>query len=630
MAFLACVVAVGIAIWLFDRGGMRGPAPPRASAFGSSAVASKRLAAPRRVRFGGGPRQSVALAGAEQVRVAEGVLGALEGRVRSLGDGRPIAGAKLTFAAGTLHTITSDARGAFRFLPPREGVYELALAIADGHLPFAPELGHSPLLFVARRGVGLRGADLFLTPSVNYTAVVVDGENAPVVGACVRVMGGSAAGSTLSVSDAIPLTDAQGETTFVAVDGSILEAEHELGVGRARVDVGVQIGKRLIIRLGAPGFFPAAAGIGGTIRDGQGNAIPDALATARFDADNPASPGANLVAGGRAVSDEQGQFHIAGLDHGRKYVVVASAAGYAPKVVRGVQTPGEVEIRLTDGVGLFGEVRDAATNESIPSFVVMVARPRGGLEYEVVAVEPTLDPEGRYAIPALPEGTYRVTVSAAGYAVSSPRTVELRDEDVEANFGLARGGAVSGRVTDAKTMDPIEGAKVSLDTYFGGTANALPLRNGDVTNADGRFELRGVGPALVSIFVVSDDYHARVKGGLSVSDGERIEVEVALTPVEPTEEPRIELAGIGALLSAKGDALLIGGVVDGGGAAEVGLGEGDAIMAIEGVPVSDLGFSGSIQRIRGPEGSSVRLLVVEAGAEDPAQISVPRRRLRAK
>ena len=50
-------------------------------------------------------------------------------------------------------------------------------------------------------------------------------------------------------------------------------------------------------------------------------------------------------------------------------------------------------------------------------------------------------------------------------------------------------------------------------------------------------------------------------------------------------------------------------------------------MAVEGVPVRTLGFEGTIQRIRGPEGSVVHLTVVrdDAGA---VEIAVPRRRIR--
>jgi C-terminal processing protease CtpA/Prc len=95
------------------------------------------------------------------------------------------------------------------------------------------------------------------------------------------------------------------------------------------------------------------------------------------------------------------------------------------------------------------------------------------------------------------------------------------------------------------------------------------------------------------------------------------------------EQPRIELAGIGAVLSADGDVMRIERTVEGGGAAEVGLTEGDAILEVNGAPVGDLGFGGCIERIRGPEGSTVRLRVLRGGRTAPEVIDVPRRRIRA-
>ncbi len=81
------------------------------------------------------------------------------------------------------------------------------------------------------------------------------------------------------------------------------------------------------------------------------------------------------------------------------------------------------------------------------------------------------------------------------------------------------------------------------------------------------------------------------------------------------------------MLTAKDDYLLIGQAIPGGGAAEVGLTTGDAVLAIDGVKVTDLGFEGSIGRIRGPEGSTVVLTVRKAGSAEAQAIAVPRRRI---
>jgi C-terminal processing protease CtpA/Prc len=88
----------------------------------------------------------------------------------------------------------------------------------------------------------------------------------------------------------------------------------------------------------------------------------------------------------------------------------------------------------------------------------------------------------------------------------------------------------------------------------------------------------------------------------------------------------VELVGIGVQLSAHGEALLVTGVVAGGGAAEAGLARGDEVLEVEGRPVGELGMQGAIDAIRGPEGSAVRLTVRRG--ESVRQVDVPRRPIR--
>jgi C-terminal processing protease CtpA/Prc len=106
-------------------------------------------------------------------------------------------------------------------------------------------------------------------------------------------------------------------------------------------------------------------------------------------------------------------------------------------------------------------------------------------------------------------------------------------------------------------------------------------------------------------------------------------VTVELTPLKDGEEPRLELAGIGASLEKRGEAIWIGQVLPGGGAAEAGLVPGDGIMAIEGAPVEPMSLGEAVQLLRGPEGTSVTLSVVKASGGRPLTVSVPRRLVRS-
>ena len=75
------------------------------------------------------------------------------------------------------------------------------------------------------------------------------------------------------------------------------------------------------------------------------------------------------------------------------------------------------------------------------------------------------------------------------------------------------------------------------------------------------------------------------------------------------------------------DSLFVAGLMAGGGAAQAGLSEGDEILSVDGQPVTELGFRGAIQNIRGPEGSCVPLVVRRASDQQVSEISVCRRRI---
>ena len=106
----------------------------------------------------------------------------------------------------------------------------------------------------------------------------------------------------------------------------------------------------------------------------------------------------------------------------------------------------------------------------------------------------------------------------------------------------------------------------------------------------------------------------------------RAPVEIALRPLAPGEEPRTELAGIGVGIAPRGEALVVTSVSPGGGAAEAGLRPGDAILRVDGEAVTELGFGGAVNAIRGPEGTSV-LLSIRRG-DRTFDVRVPRRLVR--
>lgn len=552
--------------------------------------------------------------------------GALAGTVRAWGSGRGIEGAELTFEHdGHATTVTSGADGGFELVAGEPGEHVMALALAPGFLPFAPEWGHSPVRFTARPGVRVEGVVVYLVDEIRYVVEVVDADGEPVAGASVRVFGAERGERTLAPLTETYATGEDGTVAITAPDDAVLEARHpEAGRGRARVDTGVQVSRRARIALSTE-VPPERAGdraIAGRAVDGEGAPVPDARVLARFDVPGELHPERGATTG------DDGAFVLEGLDEGR-YELTATAPGRArgravaaagaEGVAIELAAEGRVRVRVLDVDG-----------EPVAAATIVVERAMGDLEQETLAVVSGYDAEGAFDVGGLPLGPCRVVAVAPGFAASEPVSAIAAADPRPTEVRVGRGGTILGRVVSGSDGHPIEGARVTLEGRLGASSSAVPVSSSALTDADGRFELSGAPPGVGSVVAWAADHHGRVRSGIAIAERVRVDIgTLDLSPVEDGEEPRIELAGIGAVLSADQDVLRIGRVVDGGGAAEVGLGAGDAILRIDGAPVGGLGFGGSIERIRGPEGTSVRLEVRRAGAEQSEIIAVPRRRIRA-
>ena len=628
------LLAVAVVSWF----ALRHRGSTRSSAALGSASSNADASPPRARRVPGSglrPSRPIRLSGADAVRDEDSSSGAISGHVLSEVGSTPVPGARLSFAGPSgLQTVTADGEGKFGFEAPKPGTYALAMATADGYLPFAPDWGDSPFRFEARAGEILSGVSLYLTPAIDYEGKIVDSKGEPVAGARVRVVGADVSELTLAPAPEEWESGPDGTFHFHAQDGAVLEATHaRFAPGRGLVDFSVQVGKHLTIRLGdvADAAAPGEA-LAGVVLSPDGAPVPDAVVTARMHASNPAGIDARLLGTESTTTDEAGRFAFT-LTPG-VYSVAATAAEWATARQRGVRTPArELILRMAGSSAIEGTVTDGKTGAPVAAFTVYVAERLGPLQLDNVSVASAYDAQGHYRVAGLREGAYVVEVAAYGYAPSGERRVEVgasTEEAAVADFGLLPGGRVTGVVVDAKTSKSIEGARVSLEGGVrSGPSTAQPVA-GTVTDGEGRFTLPGLGSGLQSILVAASGHHGRLISGIEGGPGRDVgPITVELNPTDGDEQPRIELAGIGAVLSARGDALVIGRVIEGGGAAEAGLVPGDAILAVDDRSVVELGFQGSIERIRGPEGSVVRLLVRKAGQEEPSTLTVPRRRIRS-
>jgi hypothetical protein len=552
------------------------------------------------------------------------------GRVVSWTSGQGVAGAEMTFSRQqATYTVVTGAKGDFRFTVKDYGTYNLATVTAKGYLPYAPAWSHSPVALTSAPGWHIKDIVVYLTPAVDYLGKVVDPDEAPVEGAQIKLFIRADRQPALMPLPDQFTSDKQGEFQFHAPDYTLVEARHpDFDPARKVLDRDVQVTHKMILKLAArTARADANLTTSGKVLDPRGAPLPDAQVVARASGRGPFDPGG---AWWSAVSDTNGRFELGGLA-ALFYAVTASYPGMMPALADPISAGarGLVLKLRSGGGGITGEVKARSDGRPVPGFVVVVSRRSGPMGESQVTNHSVFDSAGRYRVGSLPEGDYLVRILAHGFAASEPVPVSVKPpDDARADFLLVTGGTLTGVVTDSETRKPIANARVTVEGRVGGGALPVPVVASTTTDAGGGFVLGGIAPGLRSVYALAYRYHGRILSGLDVKDGATLgPVEIALTKLKEGEEPTLELTGIGAVLTPQGDAMLIGRVLPGGGAAESGLGPGDAILAVDGVPVVKLGFNGSIQRIRGPEGTTVLLTVRKAGGE-VIQLEVFRRKIR--
>jgi S1-C subfamily serine protease len=139
----------------------------------------------------------------------------------------------------------------------------------------------------------------------------------------------------------------------------------------------------------------------------------------------------------------------------------------------------------------------------------------------------------------------------------------------------------------------------------------------------------GVAPGRQSLEVFAAAHDGRIVSGIAVpADGDVGPLDIDLRPLDPGDEPKLELQGIGAVLAADENGIVVKAVLPTGGAAAAGMVAGDVIVAVDDTPVEQLGFPGAIQMLRGPEGSTVNVTVRHVDGSTTV-IAVTRRRLQS-
>ncbi len=517
-----------------------------------------------------------------EIRLSRGTQ--IRGRVVD-GAGRPLAAALVVvpyrLQAGVRRPAgASGADGSFAITGPA-GMFWVEAQSAQG------DAGRSELLDVAAGGER-DGVEIRLEEAAAFQGNVIDAAGELVVGASVQVTAGDRLlGSGTTGADgrfAIPRIPS-GRVQVVALQG---EARGRVGPLEVREGEAVE----LTIQLGGETLRGHALEAGGRGIEGASVAIwpeggPRSLATV-------------------VVTGAGGAFEASGLPGGPLRIEAHFDSLLGER--RGVfAREGEVQLVLSGGalVGLvLLEGRPAA--DFVISASPLEAGQGGGRSQGFLASD------GRFRLPLAP-GDYEVRASAAGAPVTAARAkVPERGESTELVLELLPGGVIEGRILDAETEAPLEGARVSLrrsGTFAFAQAEDAPGAPQGLSAADGSFRLIGAPSGRMPLFAFKPGYRPIRPVAVEVRPDQPAWVEVRLSPDGRDAAAEEAYGGIGLTLGSSSDGAVIAAEVIGAGPAfAAGIRRGDRILEVDGLALEgERLLSLAVQRIRGPVGTPVTI-----------------------
>jgi hypothetical protein len=185
----------------------------------------------------------------------------------------------------------------------------------------------------------------------------------------------------------------------------------------------------------------------------------------------------------------------------------------------GAQVPAKVTVRddratshgFKPGAGsvIRASVTDAANAQPVPGARLVVLSNENGRWQKVD--EAVGNAEGRVQLAGLKEGSYRVVADAVGYVPRVLDFVRFGTNDYrEYAVALARPAGLSGLVRD-EAGKPLSGVKVRAGNILGPDGKGYPMpETPEVeSDAEGRFQLKGLPVGLLQVFAHREGYHQR-------------------------------------------------------------------------------------------------------------------------
>jgi hypothetical protein len=255
-------------------------------------------------------------------------------------------------------------------------------------------------------------------------------------------------------------------------------------------------------------------GIDGDVVDSDGKSIPGAVVSCKLGE-------RELTAG----TDESGRFHFD--SDARSCHAIASKRGHRPSEEEVLRAGSQNRLHLRRATGIAGNVVDDI-GSPVPAFWIGVAKFTHAGAADAGAALPRRfeDVEGAFEMSDVEPGRYELVVMSVppGPMVRSP-PIEVAQDALtkDVRIALHPGATITGRVTDAATHAPIDGATVF--GMMGGLSTRQPKTR------DGNYKLEDAPSGPFELRVMSIGYLPRVVSGLEAPPGGQLRVDVSLEPL---------------------------------------------------------------------------------------------------
>jgi protocatechuate 3,4-dioxygenase beta subunit len=222
----------------------------------------------------------------------------------------------------------------------------------------------------------------------------------------------------------------------------------------------------------------------------------------------------------------------------REFELAVRAEGHPVERVTACRAGDEVVVRLRHGALLFGRVARAADHVPVAGALVRLRPdPEHGGASTGERRETRTDVAGAYRLEELAPGSWSIEVVPPRDA--APRATELELAEGEAlrhDVAVEPGAVVRGRVTDAVTGRPIEGAEVGETWTF---------RKSVRTDAHGEYVLEGLSPFVLDLEVRAEGY-GRTERALRSEFEEPVpeRVDVELLPARGVRGRVVDVEGL--------------------------------------------------------------------------------------